>query len=69
MQQDLAIDCLVELSVPTASGGTVRGESLTGGIACVWLWFCGIDGSVVRMQVCASSCTHMQAVCSCPRAC
>lgn len=44
MQQDLAIDCLVKLGVPTASGATVRGESGRGSITWVGLWFWGLMG-------------------------
>lgn len=69
VQQDLAVVCLVRLGVPTASGAGVRGESGTGSITWVGLWFWGFDGSVVGMQVCASSCTRVQAVCPCPNAC
>lgn len=45
MQQGLGIDCLVKLGVSTASGDTVRGESLSESVG---LWFWGLDGSLVR---------------------
>lgn len=60
VQQDPAVVCLVKLGVPTAPGAGVRGESGTGSITWVGLWFWGFDGSVVGMQVCASSCTRVQ---------